>query len=472
MMQAMWFRADLRLHDNPALHYATQSGPVVAIYTLCEQQWDIHGLSIYKREFIVAQLKRLQSDLEKLNIPLFIINGHDFKSSPEVILGFCQAHSIGSIFFNDEYELNERGLTHNVEELCATENIAVNKFHDQCLIEPGSVLNKQELPYRVFTAFKKEYLSRFKSELRDLYPLLKPHVAQKTLNLKGDLTELDTLDCGTFHNSILKVGEEKAHEQLNDFCDSNLSQYNQYRDFPAVEGTSFLSAYLALGILSVRQCYQAAQLKSDSAGKQTWISELIWRDYYRHLILLFPHLSKHKAFQSHTDYLPWKHDESLFQAWCEGRTGYPIVDAAMRQLNQTGWMHNRLRMVVSMFLTKHLFIDWRWGERYFMSRLIDADFASNNGGWQWSASTGVDAAPYFRIFNPVRQSERFDGNGDFIRQYVPELDSLDAKSIHFPSPEQAQMLDYTRPIVDHKAAVAQTKQNFKALDNHANPKSS
>ena len=472
MMQSMWFRADLRLHDNPALHYATQSGPVVAIYALCEQQWDIHSLSMHKREFIVAQLRRLKSDLEKLNIPLFIINGHDFKSLPEVLLGFWQAHAIDSIFFNDEYEINERVLTHKVEELCVTENIAVNKFHDQCLIEPGSVLNKQELPYRVFTAFKKEYLSRFKSDLRDIYPLVKPHGAQKTLNLRGDLTELDRLDYSVFHNAILKVGEEKAHEQLNDFCDSNLSQYNQHRDFPAIEGTSYLSAYLALGILSVRQCYQAAQLKSDSAGKQTWINELIWRDFYRHLILLFPHLSKHKAFQSHTDQLPWKHDETLFQAWCEGRTGYPIVDAAMRQLNQTGWMHNRLRMVVSMFLTKHLFIDWRWGERYFMSHLIDADFASNNGGWQWSASTGVDAAPYFRIFNPVRQSEWFDGNGDFIRQYVPELASLDAKSIHFPSPEQAQVLGYMQPVVDHKTAVAQTKQNFKSLDKHANPKSS
>ena len=472
MNHAMWFRSDLRLHDNPALHHATQSGPVIAVYAVCEKQWDAHNLSTNKREFIIAQLRRLKDDLEKLNIPLIIMNGGDFKSLPEVLLGFCKEHSIDSIFFNEEYEYNERDLTQSLEALFASENIAVHKQHDQCLIEPGSVLNKQGLPYRVFSAFKKEYLSRFKADLRNIYALAQPHTQQTSIEVKGDLTLLDTLHYEAFHNDILKVGEQKAHEQLNEFCQSDLSQYNQHRDFPAIEGTSYLSAYLAVGILSVRQCYQAAQLESESAGKETWISELIWRDFYRHLILLFPRLSQHKAFQIHTDQLAWKQDETAFKAWCEGNTGYPIVDAAMRQLNQTGWMHNRLRMVVSMFLTKHLFIDWRWGEGYFMSRLIDADFASNNGGWQWSASTGVDAAPYFRIFNPVRQSERFDGNGDFIRQYVPELAGLDAKSIHFPSPEQAQVLGYALPIVDHKTAVAQTKQNFKTLDKRTNPKSS
>ena len=462
-MNAMWFRADLRVHDNPALYHAVQSGPIVAIYALCEKQWDIHQLSNNKREFIIAQLKQLNADLAKLGIPLLIIKGADFKSLPAKLLGFCHKHCITNVFFNDEYELNERSLTLEVENRAAIKNVALRKYHDQCLIEPGIILNKQGLPYRVFTAFKKEYISQFKTDLRPIYGSPKTHKEQKDITVKSDLTALDGLSYKAFDHEILSVGEEKSHEQLNDFCESGLSHYNQDRDFPSIEGTSYLSAYLAVGILSVRQCYQAAQTERESEGRQTWVSELIWRDFYRHLLFLFPDLSKHKAFQSHTDELPWKHDERLFKAWCEGKTGYPIVDAAMRQLNETGWMHNRLRMVVSMFLTKHLFIDWRKGEEYFMQHLIDADFASNNGGWQWSASTGVDAAPYFRIFNPTRQSERFDQNGDFIRQYLPKLASLDKKSIHSPSSEQAQLLGYALPIVDHKLAVAQTKANFKAL---------
>lgn len=463
MISAMWFRADLRLYDNPALHHAVQSGSVVAIYAFCEKQWDKHKLSNIKRELIIAQLKQINTDLAALNIPLVILKGGDFKALPAKLLDFCTKYSIESIFFNDEYEMNERALTLGVEKRSAIKNVAIHKYHDQCLIEPGLILNKQGLPYRVFTAFKKEYISQFKAELRPIYGLPKAHKEQKSLALKSDISVLNPLSYNDFNHSILRVGETKAHEQLNDFCQSNLSQYNQHRDFPAIEGTSYLSAYLAVGILSVRQCYQAAQSERDSEGRQTWISELIWRDFYRHLILLFPKLSKHKAFQSHTDNLPWKHDERLFKAWCDGNTGYPIVDAAMRQLNETGWMHNRLRMIVAMFLTKHLFIDWRKGEEYFMQHLIDADFASNNGGWQWSASTGVDAAPYFRIFSPTRQSERFDEKGDFIRQYVPKLASLDKKSIHSPSSEQAQRLGYALPIVDHKLAVAETKAYFKAL---------
>jgi deoxyribodipyrimidine photo-lyase len=204
-------------------------------------------------------------------------------------------------------------------------------------------------------------------------------------------------------------------------------------------------------------------LSEGQQGIATWINELIWREFYKHLLVDFPQLCRFKPFKPETDRLPWKQDSELFEAWKAGRTGFPIVDAAMRQLKQTAWMHNRLRMVVAMFLTKHLFIDWRLGEAYFMSMLVDGDLASNNGGWQWSASTGVDAVPYFRIFNPTRQSQRFDERGDFIRQYLPELSGLDNKSIHMPSAQQAKALAYPLPIVDHSAAVAQTKLWFKRL---------
>ena len=197
----------------------------------------------------------------------------------------------------------------------------------------------------------------------------------------------------------------------------------------------------------------------------TWISELCWRDFYKHILLGFPHVCRHQAFKRETDKLPWSHNEANFQAWCEGRTGFPIVDAAMRQLNETGWMHNRLRMITAMFLTKDLFIDWRLGERYFMQHLIDGDLSANNGGWQWSASTGNDAAPYFRIFNPFLQSKKCDPDGEFIRRFVPELAHLDAKRIHEPHAKGVDVrLKYPKPIVDHAFARLDTLAYFKALN--------
>ncbi|MEO1513280.1 MAG: FAD-binding domain-containing protein, partial [Planctomycetota bacterium] len=228
--------------------------------------------------------------------------------------------------------------------------------------------------------------------------------------------------------------------------------------------------YLAHGVISPRQCVEAAlgvnqgRIDSGDPGVIGWIEELIWREFYQHVIAAFPRVCKGRAFRTDMDRVEWSHDQGLFDAWREGRTGYPIVDAAMRQLAQTGWMHNRLRMIVAMFLTKDLMIDWRWGERHFMNRLVDGDFASNNGGWQWSASTGTDAQPYFRIFNPTTQGEKFDRDGEFIRRFVPELSELPGKAIHDPSSAGLfGELDYPDPIVDHRAARETTLARFKAL---------
>jgi deoxyribodipyrimidine photo-lyase len=266
------------------------------------------------------------------------------------------------------------------------------------------------------------------------------------------------------------AGEEYAHSQLEQFIQERSYEYDKRRDFPGEQGTSVLSPYLAIGAISTRQCLQSAvnenrgSLDEGQPGIVSWINELIWREFYRHILASDESLCRFKPFKPETDNLPWRHDQQQFELWKVGKTGYPIVDAAMRQLNETGWMHNRLRMVVSMFLTKHLFIDWRWGEWYFMSKLVDGDFASNNGGWQWSASTGVDAVPYFRIFNPTRQSIRFDPDGNFIRRFVPELRSLSSKHIHQPSNEQALALGYALPMVDHKEATGQTKLYFSQLN--------
>jgi deoxyribodipyrimidine photo-lyase len=466
----VWFRRDLRLSDNPAYSHGVKKGPVIAVYTLCQKQWNQHDLAKRQRSLIVEHLHALERSLSKQGIPLVVIDAGNFDSVPAALVKFSKENNCCDIQFNQEYELNERNLTASVIKAFNDNGLSTKVFHDQCLIEPGRILNKQGQPYKVFSAFKKAYLSELNSLMRPLYGKPRVHAGQVNIKLASDIRVLASIEKNELHRETLILNEQQAHELLNEFCADRITDYQIDRDLPAVEGTSRLSACLATGLLSVRQSYQAAHQHNseggfvDQEGITTWINELVWRDFYRHLLFLFPNLCKHEPFKLKTNALPWKHDKKLFAAWTQGRTGYPIVDAAMRQLNATGWMHNRLRMVTAMFLTKHLFIDWRWGEKYFMENLIDADLASNNGGWQWSASTGVDAVPYFRIFNPTRQSQRFDTTGLFIRQYVPELASLDNKSIHSPSREQVEKVGYIHPIVDHASSVKQTKSWFKGLD--------
>jgi len=270
------------------------------------------------------------------------------------------------------------------------------------------------------------------------------------------------------------VAELEVLNRMRSFCQQRVQDYATARDFPAIDGTSSLSAYLAIGVLSAQQCvarlqHEAGQqLEQEKSGASVWLSELIWRDFYKHILVAFPRLIKHQAFQTETDQINWPNDNRLFAAWCRGETGYPIVDAAMRQLNETGWMHNRLRMITASFLVKDLHIDWRWGERYFMSKLIDGDFAANNGGWQWAASTDTNTAPYFRIFNPVTQSERFDPSGDFIRRYLPMLANKTNKEIHWPhKPVTAK--GYFRPVVEHNEARKLTLVLFSAVKSQESP---
>jgi deoxyribodipyrimidine photo-lyase len=251
-----------------------------------------------------------------------------------------------------------------------------------------------------------------------------------------------------------------------------IGSYGEHRDCPAVRGTSILSPFLAAGVISPRQCLQAAvaaarSSATDAHGAATWISELTWRDFYTHVLVGFPRVSKNRPFRLKSDSVMWRSSDADLAAWKSGRTGYPIVDAGMRQLNQTGWMHNRLRMVTAMFLTKHLLIDWRVGEQYFMRNLIDGDLAANNGGWQWSASTGTDAAPYFRIFNPFTQSSRFDPDGKFIKTFCPELTRLPVQSLHDPQKLSEHLhrskIDYPCCIVDHAVARDRALRAFKHL---------
>jgi deoxyribodipyrimidine photo-lyase len=271
---------------------------------------------------------------------------------------------------------------------------------------------------------------------------------------------------------LWKAGEEHAARRLGQFVGSRIDDYKTRRNFPAVNGTSTMSPYLTMGVVSPRQCFAAGveanggRIAGGKAAIKSWLDELVWREFYKHVLIGWPKVSMRRAYRAEYEQIHWNDDEQLFERWCEGMTGVPLVDAGMRQLNQTGWMHNRVRMVVAMYLTKDMFIDWRWGERYFMQKLVDGDLASNNGGWQWSASTGTDAAPYFRIFNPVSQSERFDADGKFIRQFVPELKDVPAKYIHDPYAARGkleQLPDYPEPAVDHQQARQAALEAFKAL---------
>lgn len=475
-MNLVWLRSDLRTFDNPALVAAMSEGPTIAVYCLAQKQWDEHGISLAKRSLILRQLVTLEKSLAELNVPLMVLNSGHFNDIPKQLCEFVQTHNISNVFINDEYELNERRCTEATQRALSNMNVQSTVYVDQCMIAPGTVLTKQGEMFKVYTAFKRAFMSEFPAQSRDLLGRPKPQTKSKNLpasNLEVLTPLLNGLDQQQDHSELWPAGEHYALEQLDDFVEEKAKDYADHRDFPNIQGTSTLSPYLAIGAISTTQCVNAALNHSGRSvnggmtdgkdGISVWINELIWREFYRHFIFAYPELCMYKPFKAETDALPWKNDSDLFDAWKQGQTGYPIVDAAMRQLNETGWMHNRLRMVVAMFFTKHLFLDWRLGEAYFMSQLVDGDFASNNGGWQWSASTGVDAAPYFRIFNPVRQSERFDESGAFIKRYVPELASLSPKEIHMPKPEKAKALGYPQAIVNHSIAVKETKQHFKNL---------
>ena len=466
MFNIMWFRSDLRVFDNPALVAAMQSGPVIGVYCLAPGQWDKHDVAPRKRALIRDQLYALEQQLAELNVPLVILPCQDFSDLPEKLIGFAEQLKANQIFCNLEYELNEQNCLKAVAVCGGKSSIDVFAYHDQCMIAPGEVLTQAGQPFKVFSAFKRSYCAYFPRLVR---PLHNRPPAQQLLAISSDMQALSILKALPDNSQGWPAGEDEAHHRLNSFLELQVRQYHERRDFPALDATSGLSAYMAIGAITTRQCVQAALSLNDGLlaeghpGLVSWINELIWRDFYRHLLALTPRLCKYQPFLKETDALPWRGDGSLFKTWCDGKTGFPLVDAAMRQMNETGWMHNRLRMVCAMFLTKDLFVDWRLGERYFMQQLIDGDFASNNGGWQWSASTGVDAAPYFRIFNPSLQSKRFDPNGDFIRTYVKEFQGIPDKLIHSPDAKLAQELGYIQPIVNHSAAVADVKRWFQEL---------
>ncbi|MDN5513790.1 MAG: deoxyribodipyrimidine photo-lyase [Pseudomonas sp.] len=477
MQQLMWFRSDLRTQDNTALSRAMSSGATIALYLVTPGQWQRHDDAASKVDFWLRNLAELSKALAALNVPLLVRHCHDWSEAPVQVAEVCHEHDISTVHVNEEYGINESLRDQQVCAYLGQQAIAWHSHLDQLLFKPGSVLTRSGGYFQVYSQFRKVCYERLHTSLP---ALIAPPLAQTSLAISSDAVPETVEGFATPSDSLRLLwpaGENTALQRLERFADEQVAYYKDERDFPAKPGTSQLSAYLAAGVVSPRQCLHAAlaanqgEFDSGNPGVVTWINELLWREFYKHILVGYPRVSRHRAFRLETEALPWRHAPEELAAWQEGRTGLPIIDAAMRQLLETGWMHNRLRMVVAMFLTKNLLIDWREGERFFMRHLIDGDLAANNGGWQWSASTGTDAAPYFRIFNPISQSQKFDPEGQFIRQWVPELAGLNKRDIHDPSALGGLFAPsgYPRPIVDLSRSRERALEAFKNLSTREVP---
>jgi deoxyribodipyrimidine photo-lyase len=469
-----WFRADLRVTDNKALQTAMKEATqLTSVFIFTPDTWRKHHCSPRKMQLILDSLESLARHLAKQGVSLIIRQCATYMDSVPALLQLCDELDVSHLYFNKQYELDEQKRDEIVTESLSTIDVFCHKFDDQTIVPPGKICNLSGDQYKVFTPFKKTWLKEVVASICQYEPTAcsnkKFKFAEKDISdeLPKKITHFTRFNLSDDHIAC----EVMARKMLTIFCEEKVACYHEQRDFPSLTSTSQLSAALSIGTLSARQCLKEIIKLTQGdllntlqyPGELTWLSELIWRDFYKHILFRHPRLCRHKPYKESTDHLPWKTDEKLLLAWQKGKTGFPLVDAAMRQLNQTGWMHNRLRMVTAMFFTKTLFLDWRLGEKYFMKNLIDGDFSANNGGWQWCASTGTDAVPYFRIFNPTTQSERFDKEGIFIRQYCPELQGISNKKIHDPYTRGVKVgeINYPEPIVNYKEMREYVIEQFK-----------
>ncbi len=479
MHPLIWFRSDLRTHDNAALSAATRKAdhPVTAVFVVSPAEWKAHDYCPARIDFTLRTLVELAASLQSLNIPLIVATSSRPQDVPQAVLSAAQANGCDSLYYNKEYELNESRRDAATAALFQKHHLAVHSFTDQIIFEPGQIRTGEGRFFTVFTPFKRAWIKHALARGGvDTHPTPKPVKPRPGADAAAAAHPIPQAIPG-FHSHVPAenwlAGEAHARKRLAAFAKRRISDYKLNRDFPAIDGTSTLSPYLAIGAISPRQCLAAAlRANADSAspfdtgpeGITTWISELIWREFYVTVLVGFPRVSMHRAFQPTTENIRWNENQKHLEAFEQGATGVPIVDAGIRQMLATGWMHNRIRMVVAMYFSKNLFLNWRDGERFFMQNLVDGFLASNNGGWQWSASTGTDAAPYFRIFNPVSQSEKFDAEGTYIRRWVPELSKLSAEAIHAPweLPPLAKLnLNYPPPLVDLGTSRLAAIQAFK-----------
>jgi len=462
----MWFRRDLRIHDNAALYHALkQHDRVYACFCFDTEILDkLKDRADRRVEFIRQSLTELDDALKKHSAALIVRHGVAFEELPKLAaeLGVETVHA------NHDYEARRLARDRVVAKALAVDGRSFKSYKDHVIFEKDEVLTGGGQPFRVYTPYRNAWHAKLTDFYMKPYPTesyLK-HLAKPPDKVKSHEWTPKALDFRPVE--IVWPGGMKAGRKLFDEFLTRIDDYPRSRDIPSERGTSELSVHLRFGTVGIRELVSEA-LSHGSAGAKKWVDELVWRDFHNMILHHWPHITT-RSFQPAYEDLEWRHDRSDFKAWCEGQTGFPIVDAAMRQLNTTGYMHNRLRMIAASFLTKDLRIDWRWGERYFAEKLLDYDLSQNIGNWQWSASIGTDAQPYFRVFNPASQSERFDSDGTFIRRFVRELANYPAEFVH--EPHKAGPLeqrgfgcvigeDYPAPMVDHAAARLASIDMFK-----------
>jgi len=455
----VWFRRDLRVNNNAALSAAClAANQVIPLFILDEEFLKLPDTGAASVSFLLDALRVLDRNLKKAGGRLIVLRG----SAPKDLLKAAEEYDAQAVFFHREYEPNGRRRDEFVVEGLRSSGKVARSFPGLCLSEPGDILTTSSKPYTVFTPFKRKWFDD---------PVSLPVKSPVTINVPAEISSPEIPSEGELSIKVSQKfdcgGEDAAKELLEKFSREKVSSYEYQRDRLASNGTSKLSSHLHFGTISPSSIVHDVRNKPNA---ETFLSEIAWRDFYFQILFHFPYVEK-ACFRASLNNIHWEDDEQLFRAWCEGKTGYPIVDAAMRQLNQEAWMHNRARMIVASFLTKDLLINWQHGERHFMRHLVDGDLAANNGGWQWSAGTGTDAQPYFRIFNPTAQGERFDPDGEYVKKYVPELRKLPSAVIHSPwklsSLEQEACgcvlgRDYPWPVVDHKVQRLRALELYKA----------
>ena len=459
----VWFRRDLRAFDHAALHHAlTSSNSVYCVFI-----YDTDILASLPRqdrrvEFIHASLAELDAELRQLGGGLIVRHARAIEAIPLLAAEL----GIDAVYVHNDYEPQALARDAEVASALEANNCAFLSYKDQVIFEKSDVLTLSAQTFSVFTPYKNAWLKRMLAEpaCLEAWPVA-PHATHFAPAAPNERL-LSLAEIG-FEAAPLPIpaGMSGAARLFEDFL-PRIDAYGEARNFPAIKGPSYLSVHLRFGTLSIRHLVRTVQAViangAGGAGAPVWLSELIWREFYAMILFHHPHVIE-RAFKPAYDAIDWESGaeaDAMFGAWCEGRTGYPLVDAAMAQLNQTGYMHNRLRMVTACFLVKDLGIDWRRGERYFALLLNDYDLSSNNGGWQWAASTGCDAQPYFRIFNPVTQSQNFDAQGKFIRKYLPQLAALSDKDIHAPWLASTRAGNYPAPIVAHDEARKKTLERY------------
>lgn len=466
-----WHRRDLRVTDNLGLSYAQSRGNLL-VGCFCFDPHILQGDDVapMRLHYLLGCLQELQENYHKLNHRFLLLQGKPEQVIPHVARDLGVVEVVWNRDVEPYSQLRDRRVTEGLKE----KGIEVKTLWDQLLVAPEAIRTQSGNPYTVYTPFWKNWRGQKKLDpVVDLQPGGGLTEGQKKALDRLEVMPLPSLkDWGYGEPGELLIvsGEGAAQEQLQRFGDRSLETYEQQRNIPSINGTSKLSAALKLGAIGIRRVWQTTQeaiakSASDKSRQNilTWQQELAWREFYQHVLYHFPQLAD-GPYREHFKHFPWDNNPQRFQAWCEGKTGYPIVDAAMRQLNTTGWMHNRCRMIVASFLTKDLIINWQWGERYFMQHLIDGDLAANNGGWQWSASSGMDAKP-LRIFNPASQAQKFDPKADYIRQWLPELTSVETKDLitgDIP-PLVRQACNYPLPIVNHNQQQREFKQRYKQV---------